>query len=128
MRVSPHKYHAKPLTVDGITFPSQKEGRRFIELQLLVVAGAITDLELQPTFPIFAVGLLPVPDGDEIPILPAWVRLRKCGRYRADFAYTETATGERVIEDVKSKGTATTAYKLRKRIVEATYGIVIREV
>lgn len=123
-----HKFNAKPTVVDGVRFASKKEARRWAELVLLWRTGEIRDVELQPTFPIFAVGLLPVPERDEVPILPAWVSLRKCGRYTADFAYTVTATGERVIEDVKASATATEAYRLRKKLVEATYGIVVREV
>ena len=123
-----HKYHAKAIVIDNIKFASQREGKRYQELRLRERAGEIRDLETQPVFPIFAVGLLPVPEGAEMPILPAWVSLRKVARYRADFRYTEVTTGEVVIEDVKAKATMTTAYRLRKRIVEATYGITVREV
>lgn len=123
----PSKYRARPTVVDNIRFASIKESRRYSELRLLERAGQIRDLELQPTFPIFAVGLLPVPEGTEIPILPAWVSLRKCGRFTADFRYIDVRTGEVVIEDSKSAPTATEAYRLRKKLVEATYGIRIVE-
>ena len=45
-----NKYKAKPLTVDGIRFASQREGSRYRELKLLEKAGQITGLELQPVF------------------------------------------------------------------------------
>ena len=123
-----HKYHAKAIVIDNIKFASQREGKRYQELRLRERAGEIRDLETQPVFPIFAVGLLPVPEGDEVPILPAWASLRRVAKFTADFIYTEVKTGERVVEDSKVTATMTTAYRLRKRIVEATYGISIQEV
>jgi hypothetical protein len=123
-----HKYRATRTVVDGIAFPSKREAKRWSELLLLVRAKAICDLERQPVFPIFAVGLLPVPTDDTVPSLFGTFTLRKVGRYTGDFAYTDTRTGERVIEDVKTKATATTAYRLRKKIVEAMYGIRVVEV
>lgn len=112
-----NKYHARICTVDGIRFDSRKEARRYQDLQLLRTAGAISSIELQPEFPII-VREQWRDDGEWIP----------CGRYRADFRYVDLATGEVVIEDAKSDATKTTAYRLRKRLVEAIYGITIREV
>lgn len=43
--MSPHKYHAKPTTVDGIRFASKAEARRYSELRLLEKAGEIKNLE-----------------------------------------------------------------------------------
>ena len=110
-----NKYGAKPRRVDGIYFHSTREAMRYRELQLLVKAGAIKDLTLQPRFEL-------------------WVPKAGCdtnvsvGHYKADFGYTDTKTNERVIEDVKVPATRTTVYKLKKRIVEAFYGIRIIEV
>ena len=121
------KYGAKPMVVGGIRFDSTKEARRYSELRLLEKAGQITDLETQPKFPIDVVRLWqdgrwtwatsqPPPD------------LIQCGVFTADFRYVETATGQVVIEDVKSGPTKTTAYRLRKRLVEAIHGVTISEV
>jgi len=121
------KYGAKPMVVDGIRFDSTKEARRYSELRLLEKAGLIKDLETQPKFPIDVVQLWqegrwtwatgkPAPD------------LIQCGVFTADFRYIDTTTGKVVIEDVKSRPTKTTAYRLRKRIVEAIHGITITEV
>jgi hypothetical protein len=46
--------------------------------------------------------------------------------YTADFRYVD-ASGAVVVEDVKSGPTKTTAYRLRKRLVETIYGITITE-
>jgi hypothetical protein len=59
---------------------------------------------------------------------PSDAKLTKVGRYTADFAYIDCQTGQRVIEDTKSTATATEAYRLRKKHVEAQYGITVREV
>jgi hypothetical protein len=112
-----NKYHAQVCTVDGIRFDSRKEARRYERLKILAAAGEIIRLELQPEFPIIVLELWR-DDG----------RLVPCGRFRADFRYVETRTGEVVIEDTKSRPTKTEAYRLRKRLVEAIHGVTIREV
>ena len=106
IRVKPHKYGAKPQTVDGIRFASTKEAKRYGELRLLEKAGEIQELKLQPEFPLCV-------DGTRI------------GVYRADFEYVETRTWDLAIEDVK--GVKTPLYKWKKKHVEAQFGITIRE-
>jgi hypothetical protein len=111
-----NKYHAQVCTVDGIRFDSRKEARRYERLKLLAAVGEIRDLELQPEF--------------AITVLELWRaegQMVHCGRFRADFRYVETHTGEVVIEDTKSPPTRNTAYRLRKRLVEAIHGVTIRE-
>ena len=44
------KYGNTKVKVDGITFDSKAEARRYGELKLLERAGEITSMELQPTF------------------------------------------------------------------------------
>jgi hypothetical protein len=108
------KYRSKPTTVDGIRFASKKEARRYSELKLLEQAGAISDLEIQPVFPIVIAGK---------PVL-----LRSSGypngrkaKYLADFAYVER--DERVVEDVKGMDTPLSA--LKRALVEAIYGVKV---
>ena len=87
-------------------------------MQILKRAGLIRNLERQPEFLILVstlYGTSPRP-------------LVRVGRYRADFRYVDTDTGQLVIEDAKSPATRTTAYRLRKRLVEAIHGVTIREV
>lgn len=81
-----HKYRAKPVTVDGHRFPSGAEARRYGELRLLLRAGKITALKLQPRYV----------------LQEAFVRNGRKIRsitYVADFEYYEG--GRRVVEDVK---------------------------
>ena len=44
------KYNNKKVVLNGITFDSQKEARRYRDLSLLERAGEIKDLELQKAF------------------------------------------------------------------------------
>lgn len=108
----PHKYGAKRTTVDGITFASQKEARRYQELKLLEKAGAILTLGLQPSFKLKVAGRHGI--------------LRDIGEYVADFSYTDVRTEQYVVEDVK--GFKTPLYRWKKKHVEAQYGIQIREI
>lgn len=112
------KYGARPVVVDGIRFDSTKESRRYGDLVLLAKVGAIRDLVLQPSFPLLVVELW----------RPGPSNVVSVGRFTADFQYVDGETGETVVEDVKSTFTKTTAYRLRKRLVEAIHGIRIREV
>jgi hypothetical protein len=100
------KYGAKKTVIDGITFASAKEARRYSELSWLAKAGSISGLELQPRFPVVINGV-------------------KVCTYIADFAYFDGKS--RVIEDVK--GFKTPIYKLKKKLVEAVFvGVTIKEV
>lgn len=106
-----NKYHAKKVEVDGILFDSRREAGRYSELMVLQRAGKIADLKLQ----------------EEFELIP------KCGKeraakYHADFSYTDTTTGEKVVEDVKSRATKTRDYILRRKLMNWRYGIQIREV
>jgi hypothetical protein len=124
MRVGPSrkrsKYGAVPTTVDGITFHSAKEARRYQELKLLEKAGKIWDLQLQPRFPLlvesttgYLAGAFRTPAA------------RRIGEYRGDFKYSDRRTTPYVVEDVK--GFKTPLYRWKKKHVEAQYGIVIKE-
>lgn len=99
-----NKYRAIKAVVDGITFDSKKEARRYGQLKLLARAGKISELKLQPRFDLIVNGC-------------------KCGFYKADFEYIED--GKRVVEDVK--GMKTPIYNLKKKLVKAIYGIDIFE-
>ena len=46
--------------------------------------------------------------------------------YYADFRYLDAETGRTVVEDVK--GVATPVYKIKKKIIEASYRIEIVEI
>lgn len=115
------KYHAKCTTVDGITFASQKEAKRYQELKLLERAGFITGLELQPKFEFIVHGK------------PVLIRSKgypngRKATYKADFRYFCLKRNAKIIEDVKSSATRTEADVLRRALVEAIYGIKVEEV
>lgn len=112
----PLKYRNVKTVVDGITFDSKKEANRWCELKLLEKAGEISGLKLQPEFPITING-------------------QKVCKYIADFEYVDSELDlspvalRTVIEDVKSPATRkNSTYRLKKKLVEAVYGIEITEV
>ena len=117
-QVKRSKYRAVKETVDGITFASKAEARRYGELRLLERSGALQGLEVQPVFLLWA-NSFPLGSAESVSV--------PVGQYIADFRYY-TPDGELVIEDVKSKPTRTAVYRLKKRIVEVQYGITIREI
>jgi len=110
-----HKYSAKRTTVDGITFDSKREGRRYQELRLLERAHLIDALELQPTFPI-------VIHGEPVRIRSEGFPNGREVVYRADFRYREG--GRIIVEDVKGMDTSTS--RLKRALVETIYGIRVR--
>jgi Protein of unknown function (DUF1064) len=118
-RPSTNKYQARAVRIDGILFDSQREAARYQELSVLVAAGLIRDLEIHPGFPLQVVALHSPG--------PPWT-ITTVGMFHADFRYFDCQIRATVVEDVKSKPTRTEAYQLRKRMVEATYGITIREI
>jgi hypothetical protein len=103
----PHKYGAKSCVIDGISFPSRKEGNRYAELKLLARAGVISNLECQIPYEIEVNGL------------------HVC-RYIADFRYWHNEQGRTVVED--AKGFVTDVFRLKKKLMRAVYGIEIIEV
>lgn len=104
----PSKYGAVRTEVDGVTFASKKEARRYSELKLLERAGTVRDLKLQPRFPLEVAGV-------------------KVADYVGDFSYIEDdEVPEFVVEDVK--GMKTDVYRLKAKMFAAQYGFPIREV
>ena len=120
-------------------FDSQKEARRFDELLVLLQAGKIKDLKLQPEFTLREA--YTDPEGWHIRPL----------KYRADFSYMERVNtspsglrpatspqGEAwgfcdeqwryVVEDVKSYATKTRVYEMKKQKMLEKFRIRIREV
>lgn len=115
----PAKYRNVKVHVDGITFDSLREAARYSELKLLQSAGLIRDLEVHP---VYALQVLELTETTA----PPWV-IHTIGIYTADFRFWDTQNNVCMVEDVKSPPTRTEAYQLRKKHVEAQYGIVITE-
>jgi len=100
-----NKYHARKCQIDGYTFDSLAEGRYYQGLKIMLTNGDIQNLEIHPPFAY-------VDNGKFI------------FTYYADFRYTEN--GKVLIDDVK--GVRTPVYKLKKKLIEARFGITIREI
>jgi hypothetical protein len=107
----PSKYRNVKTTrcVDGVTrtFDSKAEAARFDQLAFGEINGVISELELQPRFPLVVNG-------------------EKVATYIADFRYMDN--GRLVVEDVKSPASKTPAYNLKKKLMRALYGIEISEI
>lgn len=124
------KYHNTPDERSGadgrkIRFDSKREAARYDELMLLLKAGKIRDLKLQPQFTL-----------QEAYTTPEGVHVRAI-RYQADFSY-ERGHGmrygdkweawETVVEDVKSRATKTRVYEMKKKLLRERWDIEIHEV
>ena len=105
------KYGAIKTTIDGIKFDSKKEGSRYSELKLMQTIGIVKSFELQPSF-ILHEGYKRK-DGKKIrPIV-----------YKADFGVVY-ADGHIEIEDVK--GILTPLFKLKRKLLEAKYDLILK--
>lgn len=103
MKKKPSKYRAKRTEVDGIKFDSQLEANYYCELKMLQRAGEVTDIQLQPRYP-----------------------LQGGITYVADFLVTY-ADGRQEIVDCK--GVRTSVYRLKKRLFAEKYPeLTIKEV
>ncbi len=90
------KYRAVKEIVDGFTFASKHEAKRYRELKLLERAGQIRGLELQPRFPLVVNG-------------------KKICTYVADFVFHED--NRRIVED--AKGFRTRDYIIKRKLLLA---------
>ena len=112
----PSKYNNRKVELDGFTFDSQKEARRYSELKILVRVGEISELELQKSFVLAE----SVKFNNEPRAKPAI-------RYVADFAYMEN--GVMIVEDVKSKATKSLpVYRMKKHLMKSVHDIDIQEI
>lgn len=99
-----NKYRNKKVIVEDYVFDSIEESRRYKELKLLLRAGKISNLELQPHFL----------------LQDSFKKNGKTYRkieYIADFKYIEN--GKTIVEDVK--GIQTDVFKLKHKLFEKKY-------
>ena len=108
------KYHNERAERAGVRFDSQKEARRYDELMVMLRAGIISDLRLQPQFTL-----------QESYITETGERIRAV-RYTADFSYR--FGNKLVVEDVKSAATRTKEYLRNKKFMRSKFGIDIQEI
>ncbi len=107
------KYGNRKVTLDGITFDSQREANYYSKLKLLEKGKVIKDLELQKAYelqPSFKLGSK---------------TYRKI-EYRADFCYKTTQDDK--LHVVDTKGFRTKEYMLKKKMMAYKYNIEIEEV
>lgn len=118
-----NKYHSEKVTVDGETFDSRKEARRWQELRLLQKAGQISELRRQVKFVLIPTQRAVDTRGPKGGVIKGKVLEREVA-YIADFVYTED--GKTVVED--TKGMKTKDYIIKRKLMRFVYGIGIREV
>jgi hypothetical protein len=100
------KYKAKKTEIDGITFDSKAEAKRYQELKLIERAGQIKHLSLQPRF-MLQEGFINIHTGKK----------ERAIEYVADFIYNEGS--ETIVEDVK--GMKTSDYKIKRKLFIQKY-------
>lgn len=112
-----NKYKNKKTEVNGITFDSAKEAKRYVQLMEMQRAGLIRFLRLQPHFTLEE-AYKDAETGESVRAL----------QYVADFSYeSSTASGWfPVVEDVKGKKTK--EYELKKKLMLNRKGIRIEEI
>lgn len=100
----PSKYGNKIVTCDGYRFMSIKERNHYLTLKRMLNNHQITDLMLQPAYPITVNGY------------------RIC-KVILDFKYKTLPDRKEVIVDVKGHDTAMS--KLKRKLVESQYGFKV---
>lgn len=96
-----HKFHARRVELDGISFDSKREAGYYLELKLRVSAGEVLFFLRQVPFD-----------------LPGNVR------YRTDFMEFHS---DGTVHFVDVKGVRTKGYIMKKKQVEALYPVEIEE-
>lgn len=125
-----NKYgNRKVSTIDGEVFDSQREATRYQELKLLERAGAIKDLKRQVSYELIPTQREPNTlnkiDSKRGRVIQGKV-IEKAVSYIADFVYTDSATGEVVVED--TKGFRTKDYILKRKLMLYMHNIRIKEI
>ena len=102
-----------------------KEYRRYLDLILLEKDGSIKDLQRQVKYILIPAQREPDSVGKRGAVKKGKLIEREVA-YFADFVYTDTATGETVVED--TKGMRTTDYILKRKMMLFFHGIRIKEI
>ena len=117
VRSKGNKFKAMKVELDGMTFDSKKEHRRYLELKAMQQRGEIRDLKHHTKFELAPKTKI---EGEK--------RAKPALRYFADFTYYRI-TGEFEVEDVKSAATRKLAsYRNKKHLMKTVHNIDVREV
>ncbi|MDA3509293.1 DUF1064 domain-containing protein [Acinetobacter junii] len=112
-----NKFNAQKIELDGMTFDSKKEHKRYIELKAMQQRGEIFGLEHHTKFELAPKTKL---EGEK--------RAKPALRYFADFTYY-MISGKYIVEDVKSTATRKLAsYRNKKHLMKTVLNIDVREV
>lgn len=115
--VKRNKFNAQKIELDGMTFDSKKEHKRYIELKAMQQRAEIFGLEHHTKFELAPKTKL---EGEK--------RAKPALRYFADFTYCMN-NGEYIVEDVKSAATRKLAsYRTKKHLMKTVFNIDVREV
>ena len=108
----PNKYNAKRTVVNGVTFHSKKEAKRYADLLIRERLGEISDIRIQPYYFLTVKG-------------------QTVGKYILDFMYRDLETDEIIYEDVKgwdkkkNKWLVTPLSAWKKKHIEIEYKIKV---
>ena len=109
-----NKYKNKKVKANGVKYDSKKEAKRGLELKLMEKAKLISNLELQKRYE----------------LQPSYTNNNgkhiRAIYYIADFVYYDNKQKKYIIEDVK--GYRNEVYKLKKKLFEYKYNLVIKEI
>ena len=112
-----NKFNAQKVELNGMTFDSKKEHKRYIELKAMQQRGEIFGLEHHTKFELAPKIKL---EGEK--------RAKPALRYFADFTYYNDV-GQYIVEDVKSEATRKKdSYRNKKHLMKTVLNIDVREV
>ena len=114
----PSKYRNIKTEVDGITFDSRREARDYMRLKHLQEHGFITNLELQPKFPIVINNIKIC-----VVILDFAFTALKPFELKAKKTSYPCITGQKAYLD--SKGKDTSLSRLKRKLVKACHGVEV---
>ena len=106
------KYNNKRITIDGITFDSLAEERRYRELRLLWRANQIDELKVHPSYEL------------EPKFTDASGKKHRSVTYIGDFEYQQD--GKTICEDVK--GVETAVFRLKAELMARRYPNVMLKI
>lgn len=101
-----NKYSAQAIEADGYRFASLRERDAYFDLKMRLRAGDITDLELQPRYPLVVNGIA-------------------VATYVADFRFRERDGQLKVLD---AKGVKTAVYRIKRKLMQAVHGVTVEEV
>lgn len=128
------KYNAQKICVDGMTFDSIREFRRYCCLEKMKEKGFVRDIRRQVVFPLLPAQYEQLEEiyvkGPKKGQHKQGVCLERSVNYVADFVYEfkDLGTGKwcRIVED--AKGFRTDDYVLKRKLMLWIHGIRVREV